>query len=401
MHSNNNAPAFDEAAFRAEVREFVKENLDPVTRHKVENGIYLDKSDYVGWQKALRRRGWFGAAWPRSAGGQDWSVRQEHAFLQESAIHAAPMLIPYGVNMLGPVLYSFGTEAQKQAHLGGILDSDVWWCQGYSEPNAGSDLASLKLRAVRDGDHYVLNGTKMWTTEAHWADMMHCLVRTDNTGRKQQGISFLLLDMKTPGVSIDPIVTIDGVHHTNQTFFDNVRMPVSNLVGEEGAGWKIAKFLLSRERTFIADTGNKIRMLGQIKATVAQNAGLFDPMQRALQAERLSRIEADLTALLALERDYIDEWMAGHDDGIGASVLKVRGTEVLQAMTEFWRDAQGPYGVCYDASQRKSGDGLGAQEPWVRASAGTYNYLYSRCWSIFGGTNEVQRNIIAAQLLRG
>ena len=343
MHPNQSSRDFDDTAFRAEVRAFVEAHLDPQTRHKVENGIYLQKSDYVGWQKALRRQGWFGAAWPQAAGGQDWSVRQEHAFLQESAIHAAPMIIPYGVNMVGPVIYTYGNEAQKRAHLGGILDSDVWWCQGYSEPNAGSDLASLKLRAVlqhdKDGDHYVLNGTKMWTTEAHWADMMHCLVRTDAAGKKQQGISFLLIDMKTPGISVEPIVTIDGVHHTNQTFFDNVRVPVANLVGEEGAGWKIAKFLLSRERTFIADTGNKVRMLRQIKATVAQNAALLEPLQRALQAERLARIDADLTALLALERDYIDEWMSGQDDGIGASVLKVRGTEVLQAMTEFWRDA--------------------------------------------------------------
>ncbi|MFT3666938.1 acyl-CoA dehydrogenase family protein [Piscinibacter sp.] len=401
MHANAASPDFDEAAFRAEVREFVRAELDPATRHKVENGIYLDKADYVGWQKALRRKGWFGAAWPRAAGGRDWSVRQEHAFLQESAIHAAPMLIPYGVNMVGPVLYTFGTEAQRRAHLGGILDSDVWWCQGYSEPNAGSDLASLKTRAVRDGDHYVVDGTKMWTTEAHWADMMHCLVRTDASGRKQKGISFLLIDMRTPGITVEPIVTIDGVHHTNQTFFDNVRVPAANLVGEEGEGWKIAKFLLSRERTFIADTGNKIRMLRQIRATLAQAAPALEPLQRALQAERLARIGADLGALLALERDYLDEWMAGRDDGIGASVLKVRGTEVLQAMTEFWRDAQGAYGACYDAALRASGEGLGSALPWVRASAASYNYLYGRCWSIFGGTNEIQRNIIAAQLLRG
>jgi alkylation response protein AidB-like acyl-CoA dehydrogenase len=401
MHNSGSTTEFDEAAFRAEVRDFVRTHLDPQTRHKVANGLYLDKGDYVGWQKALRRRGWFGAAWSSAFGGQDWSVRQEHAFLQESAMHAAPMIIPYGVNMVGPVLYTYGTEAQKRAHLPGILDSDVWWCQGYSEPNAGSDLASLKTRAERDGDYYVVNGTKMWTTEAHWADMMHCLVRTDASGRKQQGISFLLIDMKTPGITIEPIVTIDGVHHTNQVFLDDVRVPVENRVGDEGDGWKIAKFLLSRERTFIADTGNKIRMLRQIKATVAQNAPALEPLQRALQADRLAHIEADLEALLALERDYIDEWMSGHDDGIGASVLKVRGTEVLQAMTEFWRDAQGAYGACYDATLRASGEGLGSTLPWVQASAATYYYLYGRCWSIFGGTNEVQRNLIAAQLLRG
>ncbi|CAM2169533.1 Acyl-CoA dehydrogenase [Paraburkholderia sacchari] len=401
MLASSNDAEFDEKAFRAEVREFVHQHLDSGTRAKVENGIYLQKHDYVDWQKALRRKGWFGGAWPRAAGGHDWTVQQEHAFLQECAIHAAPMIIPYGVNMLGPVLYTFGNDEQKKKYLPGILESDTWWCQGYSEPNAGSDLAALKTTAVRDGDHYVVNGTKMWTTEAHWADMMHCLVRTNATGRKQEGISFLLIDMKTPGISIEPIITIDGVHHTNQTFFDNVRVPVENLVGQEGNGWKIAKFLLSRERSFIADTGNKIRMMGQIKATVAKRAPLLDALQRTLQAERLAKIEVDLATLLALENHYIDEWMSGHDDGIGASVLKVRGTEVLQSMTEFWRDAQGPYGACYDAALRASGDGLSSDLPWVQASAATYHYLYGRCWSIFGGANEIQRNLIAAALLRG
>jgi len=395
----------DEATFREEVRDFVATQLPPDTRRKVANGLYLDKHDYVGWQQALRRKGWFGATWPRAFGGQDWSVRQEHAFLQECAIQGAPMLIPYGVNMIGPVLNAFGSAGQQAQHLPGILDSTVWWCQGYSEPNAGSDLAGLKTRAVlqRDaqGDHYVVNGTKMWTTEAHWADMMHALVRTDASGRKQQGITFLLIDMKTPGISVQPIVTIDGVHHTNQVFFDNVRVPAANLVGEEGQGWKIAKYLLSRERTFIADTGNKIRMLKQVKASVAQYSAHLEPLQSAMQAVRLAQIEADLSALLALERDYIDEWMAGRDDGIGASVLKVRGTEVLQEMTEFWRDAQGAYGACYDAQLRAEGDGLNSQQPWVQASAAGYHYLYGRCWSIFGGSNEVQRNIIAAHLLRG
>lgn len=395
----------DEAAFRQEVREFVAMHLDPDTRRKVANGLYLDKQDYVGWQQALRRQGWFGATWPRAFGGQDWSVRQEHAFLQECAIQGAPMLIPYGVNMIGPVLHAFGNAEQQVAHLPAILDSTVWWCQGYSEPNAGSDLAGLKTRAVlqRDeqGDYYVVNGTKMWTTEAHWADMMHALVRTDASGRKQQGITFLLIDMKTPGISVQPIVTIDGVHHTNQVFFDNVRVPAGNLVGEEGQGWKVAKYLLARERTFIADTGNKIRMLSQVKASVAKYSALLQPVQRAMQSARLAQIEADLTALLALERDYIEEWMAGRDDGIGASVLKVRGTEVLQAMTEFWRDAHDAYGACYDAQLRAEGDGLNSARPWVQASAASYNYLYGRCWSIFGGSNEVQRNIIASQLLRG
>jgi hypothetical protein len=391
---------FDEAAFRQEVKRFVEENLAEETRHKVENGLYLTKSDYVEWQKALYRKGWFAGAWPKEFGGSDWSVQQEHAFLQECALNAAPMIIPYGVNMVGPVLYTFGTAEQKRKYLPNIISSDTWWCQGYSEPNAGSDLASLSTSAVRDGDYFVVNGTKMWTTEAHWADMMHCLVRTEKTARKQQGITFLLIDMKTPGITVEPIVTLDGVHHTNQVFFDNVRVPVENIVGAEGDGWKLAKFLLARERSFIADTGNKMRMMQQIKATMRQYVPTLSAYQRVMQAAQLAELEASLTALIELEREYIDEWMAGRDDGIGASVLKVRGSELLQRMTTFWRDALGPYGAAYRSSNRVGGDGLRATEPWIQAAAVNYAYLYARCWSVFGGANEIQRNIIAASLLR-
>jgi alkylation response protein AidB-like acyl-CoA dehydrogenase len=400
QHGATDAQDFDETAFRAEVSQFITDNLAPQTRHKVRNGLYLDKADYVDWQKALRRNNWFGAAWPGKFGGQDWSIQQEHVFLQECALNAAPMIIPYGVNMLGPVLHAFGTESQQRQYLPGILDSDTWWCQGYSEPNAGSDLASLNTWAVRDGDHWVVNGTKMWTTEAHWADMMHCLVRTDREGKKQQGITFLLIDMRSPGISVEPIVTLDGVHHTNQVFLDNVRVPLENIIGEEGDGWKIAKFLLARERGFIADTGNKLRMMEQIRSSVSRYAPRSLARQ-AVQRDRLLELEAALTSLIALEHDYIEQWMAGHDDGIGASVLKVRGTELLQQMTLFWRDSLGAYGACYDPLLRKGGAGLAAHEPWVQAASVNYNYLYSRCWSIFGGTNEIQRNIIAAHLLRG
>ncbi|MCA0239273.1 MAG: acyl-CoA dehydrogenase family protein [Proteobacteria bacterium] len=391
---------FDEAAFRAEVRAFVAAELSPATRRKVENGLYLAKHDYVDWQRALWRRGWFGASWPGAAGGRDWSLRQEHAFLQECALGAAPMIIPYGVNMVGPVLYTFGTAEQQRRWLPDILSSQTWWCQGYSEPGAGSDLASLSTAAVKDGDHYVVNGSKLWTTEAHWADMMHALVRTERGTRKQQGITFLLIDMKTPGITVEPIVTLDGVHHTNQVFFDHVRVPAANVVGAEGDGWRIAKFLLSRERTFIADTGNKLRMMRQIRATVAAARASQAPAQDALMADALEELQARLTALVELEHFYLDEWSSGRDDGIGASVLKVAGSELLQAMSEFWRDAHGVHAACYDPADRVAGDGLAAAEPWRQAAAINYQYLYGRCWTVFGGTSEVQRNIIAAQLLR-
>jgi alkylation response protein AidB-like acyl-CoA dehydrogenase len=392
---------FDEAAFRAEVRDFVTANLDPSTRHKVENGLYLDKLDYVNWQQVLYRHGWFATAWPKQFGGREWSLAREHAFLLECALNAAPMLIPYGVNMVGPVLYSFGTEEQRKRYLPGILSSETWWCQGYSEPNAGSDLAALSTGAALDGDHYVVNGTKMWTTEAHWADMMHCLVRTERTARKQQGITFLLIDMKTPGITVEPIVTLDGVHHTNQVFFDDVRVPAENVVGAQGEGWKLAKFLLSRERAFIADTGNKLRMMRQIERTAMRYHHHLTQAEQSAQRTRYAQLAAWLTALVELERVYIDEWMAGRDDGVGASVLKVRGTELLQAMTEFWRDSLGAYSACYHAADRKSGYGLSAEQPWIHAASVNYAYLYGRCWSIFGGSNEVQRNIIGGTLLRG
>lgn len=400
MISANSDHPFDESAFRAEVAAFARENLAPATRHKVANGLYLSKEDYVGWQQALYAKGWFAASWPSQFGGRDWSVRQEHAFLQECALQAAPMIIPYGVNMVGPVLYTFGNAMQRERYLPGILNSKTWWCQGYSEPNAGSDLAALSTSAVLDGDHYVVNGTKMWTTEAHWADMMHCLVRTDRSGKKQQGITFLLIDMTTPGIKVEPIVTLDGVHHTNQVFFDNVRVPVENVVGVEGEGWKIAKFLLARERSFIADTGNKLRMMAQIRKTVADYASTLGAAARAVQADRLADLEASLAALIELEVAYIDEWSEGRDDGIGASVLKVRGSELLQRMGEFWREALGVYGACYVPEHRVGGLGLSSPEPWLQADAVNYQYLYGRCWSIFGGSNEVQRNIIAAALLR-
>ena len=207
--------------------------------------------------------------------------------------------------------------------------------------------------------------------------------------------------MTTPGIKVEPIVTLDGVHHTNQVFFDRVRVPVENVVGVEGEGWKLAKFLLSRERSFIADTGNKLRMMAQIRATVAAYAPASGAAARALQADRLADLQARLIALIELERSYLEQWTAGQDDGIGASVLKLRGSELLQRMGEFWREALGPYGACYDAADRRAGDGLGAPEPWLQAAAINYQYLYGRCWSIFGGSNEVQRNIIAGTLLRG
>ncbi|MEJ7935531.1 acyl-CoA dehydrogenase family protein [Sphingobium sp. AN558] len=385
-----------ESPFRAEVREFVRAHLPEDIARKGALGLEIHKNDYVRWQKILHDKGWFGAGWPVKHGGAGWTIDQQLIFLQESSLNNAPMIIPYGVNMIGPVLQEFGNAEQCAKYLPGILSSDTWWCQGYSEPNSGSDLASLKTSAVRDGDHYIVNGTKMWTTEAHWADMMHCLVRTDREVKAQRGISMLLIDMNSPGIEVRPIVTIDGQHHTNQLFLDNVRVPAENLVGEEGQGWTIAKFLLSHERVAIADTGPKLRLLQNIKAMLAEVPA--SPSRLRL-AEKLAGAEMELLALCALEESYITQWAEGASrDGPEASVLKIRSTEILQKLSEIALEIEGPLGGAHDPHDLHLAP-HGQFTPSQRASLMGHQYLYGRCWSIFGGTNEIQRNLIARSLL--
>lgn len=389
----------DVVAFRAEVRAFVRDHLPADIAAKGRDGLEFDKADFVRWQKILRERRWFAAAWPTEHGGEGWDLERQLAFVQEAGRAGAPMIIPYGVNMVGPVLYTFGDEAQCARHLPGILSSDVWWCQGYSEPNAGSDLASLKTTAVRDGDHYVVNGTKMWTTEAHWADWMHCLVRTDRDVKPQAGISFLLIDMTTPGIDVRPIVTIDGQHHTNQVFFDDVRVPVENLVGGEGKGWTIAKFLLANERVAIADTGPKLKLLGDIKAMFANLERHESGPTVILLGDRLADAEVQLAALCAMEQDYVRSWARGGSrDGPQASILKIRGTEILQDLSQIALDIEGPLGAVHNPADLHLPSGTNLT-PAQRSSMMAHHYLYGRCWSIFGGTNEIQRGLIARSIL--
>lgn len=390
------------AAFRAQVQTFIHKALPDDIAAKGRNGLEITKNDYVTWQKILREKGWFAAAWPQQHGGAGWDIHRQLVLLQEAALADAPLIIPYGVSMVGPVIYSFGNDAQRVRHLPGILSSDVWWCQGYSEPNSGSDLASLKTTAVRDGDHYIVNGTKMWTTEAHWADWMHCLVRTDREGKPQAGISFLLIDMTLPGIDIRPIVTIDGQHHTNQVFLDNVRVPVENLVGEEGQGWTIAKFLLANERVAIADTGPKMRLLTQLRERFAgaKADGAISGASLDRIAGRLIVVETELAALIAMEDRYVAQWAnGGSKTGPEASILKIRGTEILQSLCEIGEMIEGPLAAVHDPHHLH----IPADRPpdaFERASAMAHRYLYSRCWSIFGGTNEIQRNIIAGHILK-
>jgi alkylation response protein AidB-like acyl-CoA dehydrogenase len=386
--------------WRETVRTFTRSHLPESIALKGALGLKIDKADYVGWQKVLQAHGLFGCAWPKEYGGADWDLLKQLLFVQESSICNAPMLSPYGVNMVGPVLYTFGSEAQKRRHLPGILSSDVWWCQGYSEPGAGSDLASLKTVAARAGDHYVVNGAKLWTTEAHWADWMHCLVRTDSSGRPQAGITFLLIDMKTPGISIKPIITIDGLHHTNAVFFDNVRVPVENRVGDEGSGWNIAKFLLSKERVSIADTGPKLRLMVHVQnlfQTMMRQPQVPDS-HRAVLGTKFADVAIQLLALCTMERQFVEAWCAGAPYGAEASVLKVRGTEILQAICELALELEGSMAAAHDPADSHLSPHV-TLSPAQRASLIGYEYLYSRCWSIFGGTNEIQRNIIARRVL--
>ena len=388
------------ARWRAEVAAFVSAHLPTELARKVALGLKMDKADYVQWQQILHREGWFAGAWPKEFGGQGWDLQRQLVFIQEAAVRNAPMVIPYGVNMLGPVLYTYGSQAQREAHLPGILDSSVWWSQGYSEPGAGSDLSALKTLAVRDGDHYVVNGSKMWTTEVHWGDKLHCLVRTNREGKPQQGISFLLIDKDSPGITITPIVTIDGLHHTNQVFFDNVRVPVGNLVGAEGQGWTIAKFLLGNERTSIADTGPKLRLLAHLHhlSTALADAPGLDSAASAALMLRLADLDIQLQALCALERLYVDAWAAGAVPGHDASILKIRGTELLQDLAELGLDMEGPLAGAHDPHDLHL-DPAQVTDAHQHASMLGHEYLYSRCWSIFGGTNEIQRNIIARHAL--
>lgn len=395
MYFRENA---QDSAFRAEIREFVRSELPEPIRHKVSNGGYVTKEDYVTWQRILHKRGWFAVSWPEEYGGASWDVKQQLMLLQECALAHAPPISPYGVKMIGPIIFTYGSKAHKEEHLDDILNSRVWWCQGYSEPNAGSDLASMKTSAVLDGDEYVINGTKMWTTEAHWAEKMHCLVRTSSEGRPHDGITYVEIDMDAPGLSVSPIITIDDVHHTNQTFFDNVRIPAKNVIGEVGKGWNYARYLLNNERAFIAETGSKFALLKRIKRkageVLSENGRMRDKdaIWRAL-----SDLETQMATLCALENDYVAKWVEAGSPGPEAAILKIRGTQILQDMAEFSLQLFGDYACAYDTDHLKAvGDNSPASAEATRFG---FQYLYGRCWSIFGGTNEIQKEIICKQML--
>ena len=389
----------EELAFRSEVRAFLEQNLPAGLAEKVRLGRRLAKEDHQRWQKILNQKGWYAVNWPEEYGGTGWSVVQKHIFDEECAAAGAPRLVAFGVNMVAPVIIKFGTQTQKDYYLPRILRSEDWWCQGYSEPGAGSDLASLKTRAERDGDHYLVNGQKTWTTLGQHANRIFCLVRTDPSAKKQEGISFLLIDMDTPGITVRPIITLDGEHEVNEVFFDNVRVPVENLVGEENKGWTCAKYLLTHERTGQAGIGQSKAALAHLKQiasaeTVAGQPRIDDPLFRARIAElemRLMAVEMSTLRILAATRD-------GGVPGAESSLLKIQGSEIRQAITDLMRKALGPNALPFLEPELES-DFHGEPLYQDYSASPASQYFNLRKLSIYGGSNEIQKNIIAKLVL--
>jgi alkylation response protein AidB-like acyl-CoA dehydrogenase len=389
----------EEQAFQAEVRQFLARELPADIRDKVYNARHLDRDDYIRWQKILFKKGWAAPSWPVEFGGTGWSAIQQHIYEEESALAGAPRTVPFGLKMVAPVIMKFGNEAQQKRYLPRILSMDDWWCQGYSEPGSGSDLASLKVRAVRDGDHYVVNGVKTWTTMAQYADWIFCLVRTRTDGKQQAGISFLLIDMKTPGVSVHPIITLDGAHEVNETWFDDVRVPAENLVGEENKGWTYAKFLLGHERTNIAGIGASKRELLRLKKIAATETRNGKPLlDDPLFAQRVAQVEVDLMALEMTNLRVLSAERARKDPGAISSILKIKGSEIQQTLSELMMLASGPYALADVRQARDAGGGQGLLGP-DHATPLAATYFNLRKTTIYGGSNEIQRNIIAHMIL--
>ncbi|MGE5638874.1 MAG: acyl-CoA dehydrogenase family protein [Clostridia bacterium] len=369
----------EELAFRDEVRAWLQQNLPQELREKVASYDHLSREDLLRWHRILAKKGWVAPAWPKEWGGTDWNVVQRYIFEEELGYVGSPPLIPFGLTMCGPVLLRFGTEAQKKRFLPRIYQGEDFWCQGYSEPGSGSDLASLKTKAVRQGDHYVVNGQKIWTTLGHYADWIFCLVRTDSSVEKrQEGISFLLIDMKTPGITVRPLILMDGAHEVNEVFFEDVKVPAENLVYQENKGWTVAKYLLGYERMNTGRIGASKRELAKLKDFAKQTGQIDNPRFR----DRLSRLEVELTALEITNLRFLDQMRrTGQPPGADVSMLKIKGTEIQQGLTELMMQAEDP-----------------ANASGIAASLGP-RYCSMRKTTIYAGSNEIQRNIIAKMTL--
>ena len=380
----------EEEAFRVEVRAFLAQSKPLLPRGlDAPEAATRSRDDYMAWHKLLYKKGWAAPHWPKEVGGTGWSVTQRYIFDQECGAAEMPSLVVFGLFMLGPVIYTFGSEAQKKRFLPRILSGEDWWCQGYSEPGSGSDLASLRLSAVRDGEHYIVNGQKIWTTLAQYADWIFCLVRTDPKAKPQEGIGFLLIDMKSPGVSVKPIVLLDGAPEVNEVFFDDVKVPAQNMVGESNKGWSYAKFLLVNERSTIAGSARTKQALKRLKefarAERADDEGFL---------RKLAEAEIDLAALEFNELRTLAAEAKSGTAGPESSILKIRGTELLQRVGELTMEAVGYYGF---PDERAIGANERLGPEFALGAAG--RYFNDRKVSIYAGSNEIQRNIIAKAIL--
>ena len=385
-----------EKDFKQMVGNFIQKNVPKDTATKVARGLRIGKDDIVSWQKILHANGWGAVSWPKQYGGLEWNAFQQSVFDEECAKFNAPIQLPFGLKMVAPVIMQFGTAEQKQKYLPKIIAGLDWWCQGYSEPGSGSDLASLKTKAERHGDHYVVNGQKTWTTLAQHADMIFCLVRTNHEVRKQEGISFLLIDMKTPGITVRPILTLDGEHEVNEVWFADVIVPLENLVGEENKGWTYAKYLLGHERANIAQIGKSKRELKKLIAIASQikvnDQTLIDDTRFRDQVAELE-IELD-----ALEITNLRVMGSKNTDftAFGASLLKIKGSEIQQRISELQMQALGPYAMpnIKEAMELNDQYAFPIENFPVDSPNLSGNYFNYRKISIYGGSNEIQKNII-------
>ena len=383
----------EEAAFRDEVRAWLRGSLPDDLRDKVINYKELGKEDLLRWHRILAQKGWVAPDWPVEWGGTDWTVVQRYIFEEECGAAGCPQIVAFGVRMCAPVLLRFGTDAQKKRFLPRIYRGEDFWCQGYSEPGSGSDLASLKTRAVRQGDHYVVSGQKIWTTLAQHADWIFCRVRTDGTReQRQEGISFLLIDMRSPGITVRPIILLDGGHEVNEVFFDDVKVPVENLVHEENKGWTVAKYLLGYERMGTGRIGASKRELATLKDVAARAVKNGKPLiDEPRFRDRLTRVEVELMALEITNLRFLDQLRGGRPPGAEVSLLKIKGTEIQQAISELMMQAAGPF-----AQAVRPVDAID-YDAFTAALAPRYCNL--RKATIYAGSNEIQRNIIAKATL--
>ena len=401
----------EEQQFRETIRSWVHDNLPQEISHKVHNALTLSRDDMQNWARILGKKGWLIHTWPKTFGGPGWNAIQKHLFEEECALAGAPRAVPFGPIMVAPVIMAFGNSEQQQRFLPGIASGDVWWSQGYSEPNSGSDLASIKTKAERSGDTYIVNGQKTWTTLGQYGDWIFCLVRTSNEGKPQTGISFLLIDMKSPGVSVRPIFLMDGTAEVNEVFFDNVEVPVANLIGEENKGWTYAKHLLSHERTNIADVNRAKRELERLKR-IAQAEGLYDTITGGAEASRfrdeIAKLEVDVVALEMMVLRVLSAEKSGKQSLDVAGLLKIRGSEIQQRYSELMMLAAGPFALPLIHEAMEAGwQGDAAMGAGLQGFPGgaahcaplASTYFNMRKTTIYGGSNEVQRNIVAQTVL--